>query len=286
MSQQYRALITDLDNTLYDWYAFFIPAFYAMVSEAANIINCTDAELIDEMRQVHVRYGDVEHPFALIRTSLVQEKFRHLSDEEKIRALDSAFHIFNRIRNENLKLFPTVRETLSNLKKEGVIIVGHTDSRSLAAVGRLDKLGIIEFFDTIYCQSRHESDHPIANRQAYWEAMLLKVKVRELPSHQKKPHPQVLEDIFLSENIRPDESVYVGDSKSRDILMAKHAGVYSAWAKYGAWKNKDFYDRLIAISHWSGKEIQEEIAYSAEAKDVSPDLILNDRFGEVQQLYQ
>jgi FMN phosphatase YigB (HAD superfamily) len=286
MRTTFRVLITDLDNTLYDWYAFFIPAFYAMISEAAKILDCTESKLIDDIRRVHVRYGDVEHPFALIKTSLVQERFGSLSDTDKIRQFDRPFHTFNVIRKEKLQLFPTVRETLSFLKGEGIVIIGHTDSRSLAAIGRLDKLGIIDFFNAVYCQSRHESSHPLPDRRAYWDALLSKVSIREVRSHKKKPHPRVLEDIFLDEKISPSECVYVGDSKSRDILMAKQAGVYSAWAKYGAWTNEYLYKSLIAISHWTKSEIQEEIAYSAKAKDVEPDLILNEKFAEIKQLYQ
>ena len=32
--------VFDLDNTLYDWYASFIPAFYSMVDVAANLLSC------------------------------------------------------------------------------------------------------------------------------------------------------------------------------------------------------------------------------------------------------
>ena len=31
-------VITDLDNTVYDWLTAFVPAFYAMVHEAARLI--------------------------------------------------------------------------------------------------------------------------------------------------------------------------------------------------------------------------------------------------------
>ncbi len=72
MPNRFRALITDLDNTLYNWYAFFIPAFYGMISEAARILDCPESQLIEDMRRVHVRFGDVEHPFALIHTDLVR----------------------------------------------------------------------------------------------------------------------------------------------------------------------------------------------------------------------
>lgn len=32
-----KIIITDLDDTLYDWLGFFIPSFYEMVDEIVNI---------------------------------------------------------------------------------------------------------------------------------------------------------------------------------------------------------------------------------------------------------
>ena len=284
MPNRFRALITDLDNTLYNWYAFFIPAFYGMISDAARILDCPESQLIEDMRRVHVRFGDVEHPFALIQSDLVRQRFPNLSEQDLVKRLDSAFHVFNQIRKDKLRLFPTVKETITALRDSGVTIIGHTDSKSFAAVGRLEKLNIIECFDVIYCQSRHTSEHPLPERRGYWTELLSKFPIRELPSHQKKPHPEVLKDILRGERITSAECVYVGDSKSRDILMAKRANVFSVWAKYGAWRDDQAYQQLIAISHWTGREIQEEIDYSVQAKSIQPDFTLNDEFGELLQL--
>ena len=41
-----RLLITDLDDTLYDWLGFFIPSFYAMVDEVVKITGISKEILI------------------------------------------------------------------------------------------------------------------------------------------------------------------------------------------------------------------------------------------------
>lgn len=38
MSHRRRALILDLDNTLYDWVGFFVPAINALVTKASEIL--------------------------------------------------------------------------------------------------------------------------------------------------------------------------------------------------------------------------------------------------------
>lgn len=281
-----RVLITDLDNTLYDWYAFFIPAFYAMASEAARIVDCSEEQLITDMRNVHIHFGDVEHPFALLEAKSVRDRFPNKTAGELIEILDPALHKFNQVRKENLKLFPTVRETLQSLKDMRVTIIGHTDSRSLAAIGRLERLEIIDFFDVVYCQMRHDAEHPLAERRLHWDRLFSKVMIKELPRDEKKPDPQVLRDILAAERLSEQECIFVGDSKSRDILMAKKAGVFAAWAKYGAWHNKDVYEKLIAISHWTKREVDEELAYSAEAKKIEPSFTIEQRFEEILPLYQ
>lgn len=280
-----RALITDLDNTLYDWYSFFIPAFYEMTREAAHIVDCSEEQLISEMRNVHIHFGDVEHPFALLQAEAVRKKFPALTAEKLVEVLDPALHKFNQVRKANLKLFPTVKHTLQTLKEARVTVIGHTDSRSLAAIGRLERLGILDFFDVIYCQMRHEAEHPLTSRRLHWDRLFSKVMIKELPRDEKKPDPQVLRDILESERLSKDECIFVGDSKSRDILMAKKAGVFAVWAKYGAWHDKDVYEKLIAISHWTKREVDEELAYSAEAKQIGPDLVV-EHFEEILPLYR
>ena len=45
-----KLLITDLDDTLYDWAGFFVPAFYAMVDEIVAITGLDRDGLLREYR--------------------------------------------------------------------------------------------------------------------------------------------------------------------------------------------------------------------------------------------
>lgn len=57
----------------HDWLSAFVPAFYAMVHEAAQLIGVDEEELLDDLQAVHRKHGDSEHPFALLETRAVQK---------------------------------------------------------------------------------------------------------------------------------------------------------------------------------------------------------------------
>ncbi len=42
--------VFDLDNTLYNWYASFLPAFYSMVDVAADLLHCDKELLLTQLK--------------------------------------------------------------------------------------------------------------------------------------------------------------------------------------------------------------------------------------------
>ena len=56
-----KLVITDLDDTLYSWIGFFIPAFYDMVQELSILIDTPEEELLKEYKVIHQKMGSVEY---------------------------------------------------------------------------------------------------------------------------------------------------------------------------------------------------------------------------------
>ena len=54
-----KLVITDLDDTLYSWIGFFIPAFYDMVQELSLLINVPQEKLLEEYKAIHQEVGSV-----------------------------------------------------------------------------------------------------------------------------------------------------------------------------------------------------------------------------------
>lgn len=276
-----RLLICDLDNTLYDWVGYFVSAFYAMVDEVVVATGCDREELLDDFREVHRKHHDSEHPFALLETTTIRKLFPSHSRREVAEQLDRAFHKFNTARKQNLQLYPQVHETLDILVKSGFVLVAHTESKLFAVVDRLNRLKLTKYFQRIYCRERPVTIHPdpeAGNR--WWDEFMIQ-NVVELSHHQRKPDADVVLEICRGENVPPSNAAYVGDSITRDILMAKEAGITSIWAKYGTFVDDEKYRKLVRISHWSESDIEREGVLQKRAATVVADHVLENGFDEI-----
>ena len=272
-------LLTDLDNTLYDWVTFFSCAFYDMVAVAARTLVIPEETLLDQLRTVHQRLHSSEHPYALLETEAVHHRLGALTRAEQAAALDEAFHAFNRTRLNTLRLYEGVESALSDIRKRGTIIVGHTEATVPNALFRLRKLRIEAYFDYLYASTPQGLEPPVAAIDAIVDST--PVTVHYLPPGERKPNPLVLEDICRQLKCSPNIALYVGDSISRDIGMAKAAGLWAAWAKYGTSYERWHWDRLVRITHWT----EDDVLRSREAADqyghAHPDVTLHKSFAEL-----
>ncbi|WP_082613636.1 HAD family hydrolase [Bosea sp. Root483D1] len=280
---KFSLVVCDLDNTIYDWYSAFLPAFYEMSRIAAEILNCDLDTLLEQLRQVHIRHADVEHPFSLLETKIVQERAELEGQDTILTLLDEAFHAFNRIRKANLKPFPGSIEALRYLSDSDIKIIAYTDSKFFAAAGRVERLNIGEIFSKIYCREKGVSIIP--SNYAGTKKYKIASKIFEIPSHEMKPNPKILLEIASVENVNIDKVIYVGDSISKDILMAKRAGCFAVWAKYGTHTDREMYEKLVRISHWTQSDIDREKNYAVEAKTVVPDFVCERSLDEIKGIF-
>lgn len=277
-------LVCDLDNTLYDWVEYFVASFYAMVDEVVRVTGCDRERLLDDFRAVHRTYHDTEHPFALLETHTVKELFPGRSRAEVARQLDSAFHAFNIRRKGTLRLYPSVLQGLDILSRSGISLLAHTESNLYAVVDRLTRLGLTNYFNRIYCRERPSSEHPNPNVANQPLEKFPLDRVVELSHHQRKPNPEVLLEICHREGLDPDQIAYVGDSITRDVLMARTAGVFAIWAKYGATHRAEIYHRLVRVTHWTESDVIREQEWSERAQGMRPDYVLENNFAEITRV--
>jgi len=281
MNRQPRLLVTDLDNTLYDWVGYFAASFYAMVDELLRLVPVERERLLDGFRDVHRLHHNSEHPFALLEVAAIRQYFGDASDEEVLAALDPALHAFNSTRKRTLKLYEGVRETLASLSARGTILVGHTEAIVPNACFRLEMLEIGGFLKHLYALDGSQAAHPRGgpNRSpppGY---------VRLVPREDRKPNPALLLDICRRESVQPSEVWYVGDSLTRDIGMATRAGVVAMWARYGTKVDAEDWRRLVRITHWTDEDVRREAELKLAFADAKPDYTI-DRFDDLLKLMQ
>ena len=105
-----------------------------------------------------------------------------------------------------------------------------------------------------------------------------------LPKEERKPNPQLLSDICAREGFDVRESVYVGGELTKDISMAKNAGVIAVWAKYGTVYDTSLWALLVSITHWTDEDVRRERELKRNFADVTPDFVIND-FSELVKLF-
>ena len=245
--QPIRLLVTDLDNTLYDWVSAFVPAAYQMVGAAATALEVPRSQLLDELREVHRHHRDVEHPHGLRETPSAKA----CVDGD----LDPALALFDELHRRHLRLFPGVRATLSRLTQQGVRIVALTDATVGNACFRIRSLGLGPYLDTLYAKAPH---HGRCVRQARELARTPPFRLRPLTGALRKPDPRLLLSVCQEQKVEPRQTLYVGDSLARDIAMAAEAGTAYAWARYGTWVQRRHVRQLARLSHFSRKDVDRE----------------------------
>lgn len=276
-----KLLITDLDNTLYDWVSFYSQSFSAMAEELSKEINVPLDILLSEYKVIHQRFGNSEKPFATLELPSVISYF---GTNDKIllqKKLTRVFSAFSSKRNHTLKLYPTVRDTLNILRERGVKIVGHTESLEYNSLYRLYKLDVIDFFEHLYTIEDNHNLHPNPKN-----AKVISVKddfIIRLSSAESKPNPKLLEHICLTENVDIKDAVYVGDSITKDISMAKSIGMKAVWARYGRQFAPELWEILVKITHWTDKDVEREEQLKESFSRVKPDYSINS-FAEILDL--
>jgi phosphoglycolate phosphatase len=250
-----------------------------MVEHAAKLSGIDRETLLDDFREVHRRHHNSEYPFAILEVASLQRMY---GDPKNIlAAMDEALHMFNRIRNQTLRLYPTVEQTLRELAARKVVIVGHTEAIAENAYYRLRKLGIADLFRKLYVLQGPLAPHPKGAPPGTEPPHGL---VEQVPMAERKPNPRLLLDICRRLDVDPTEAVYIGDSKTRDISMAVDAGITAVWASYGTKYERSHWDTLVRVTHWTEEDVQREQERKA-AGAVVPDQEAHE-FADVLALFQ
>ncbi|RWY66198.1 HAD family hydrolase [Rhizobium sp. WSM1325] len=254
---QYETLITDFDNTLYDWVDVWSTSFLAMLGEMEPIAQVPRDELLRAIRSVHQKHGTSEYAF------LLQEigANRLFPDEEREKALHYAALGYQRGRASSLKLYPGVREALLKLRSKGIPIIIYTESLEIYTNGRIIDLDLDGIIDVVYSPPNHDlqaQQNEQISLLGEGRRSLKATKHRYLPAGVTKPNPEVLRDIIAEIGANPATTMYVGDSPMKDVAMAQEVGVLDVLARYGQAQHRPEYEILRMVSHWPDVDVEKE----------------------------
>ncbi|MHC4336874.1 MAG: HAD family hydrolase [Planctomycetota bacterium] len=281
--QRVSVVITDLDNTLFDWVNVWYSSFRAMLDKTAEISGRPERELIPQIKKIHEKYGTSEYSFLIEEIPALQQLHSGMSSEQIKSHYDDAIHAYNKERKRTLKLFDGVLHGLMELRASGCLLVAYTESMAFYTRYRMINLGLDQIMDILYSPKDHDLPRNLTPDQIrIYDPEKYKLRVtehRELPAESLKPNARILLDIISDVDADINETIYVGDSKMKDIVMAQRAGVTAVHAEYGVAHRREEYKLLQDVTHWSDYQVEmEQITYE---KITQPKYVLSKRFDEI-----
>ena len=245
-----RAVVTDLDNTLYPWVDYIVPSLEAMVESLAATTGLPRIRIVQSLKEVYTRYESNEYPFAIQESDIFQPYERDFDSFNRI-VVDPARRAFRQARERWLKPYPGVRETLDWIRAERLALVALSDAPRNAAELRLKWLGLDGHFDALYTMPGYalpKNVDPEIRRREEAGHYRSRSPVRELPREAEKPSPDGLRRILEDLGLRGPEVVYVGDNVRKDMPVARACGALGVWAEYGTYISAEYRERLAVIS--------------------------------------
>jgi FMN phosphatase YigB (HAD superfamily) len=232
----FKALvITDLDNTLYDYGQYFEGGLRTLVPEIITILGVTKGDAIELIRKAMEQVGNLENPWFIDR--LLSTRGTTASERRVIaQAAQRAFWVG---ASAALEAYPEVEQTLHHLKSVGTKVVAHTDAPIHQAIRRLRYLRLDRFIDGIVANSwfkreRFAGYYTLVTALPGFANPPRRFNVQwRLADSDLKPNSRILDRIV---GLLADKKTYVlvvGDSIQRDVEPALKGGYAAAWARYG-----------------------------------------------------
>ena len=227
-------VVTDIDNTLFDWVDVWYRSFYAMLTRLVSDSGVSREELEREFRAIHQAHGTSEYAFSI--EELPSLRTRHPAGDLAVH-YRAAIDAYRDARRASLTLYSGVMDTLKQLKAAGCLVIGYTESMAYYSNYRLRRLKLDGVLDYLYSPADHDLPNgltPEQIRKYPAERYALHHTIhRHTPKGALKPEPAVLRRILRDLNVNAAETIYVGDSLTKDIVMAQQADVIDVFAAYG-----------------------------------------------------
>jgi FMN phosphatase YigB (HAD superfamily) len=281
-----KILITDLDNTLFDWVGLWYACFAPMMQKIAEIAGIDREQLKPHIKAVHQKHGTSEYAFLLEE---LQPVIAPRSTTARLLDMFApAVDVFRENRRKHLALYPTVAETLLKVRGAGAMLIGYTESMGFYSNYRVRRLGLDGVFHELFSPRDHDIPRNMTREQirkypaAHYELKF--TKHSHTPTGSLKPDAVVLRAIIDKVGGAPEECVYVGDSLFKDVPMAQQVGVADVWAKYGEAQHKPEYTLLREVTHWTAADVQRETKFKAQ--HVNPSIILHHSFSELLTFFR
>lgn len=265
-------ILADIDNTLYDWPAFFAPSFRAMCHAVSKKLNLPLETLFSDFKGVYAKHDSLEYAFSIQELKAVRSL-----DENSINDLIKAGRgAFSRVQRFHLKPYEGVVEGLAYLADQGHLVYCVTNSPIYLAQKRLYQLGLDKYICGLVAWEGISPPKNV-NKQFVTLGPRQRTRVKDIKTFTKsdskpqtKPYKLALE---LSQESGAQTVWAIGDSLNKDLEPASRLGITTVWAKYGNVSDFETKDQqtLMKITNWSS----EDVNFSHNEVKFKPDFEVN-----------
>lgn len=265
-----RVLLTDLDNTLWDWFDAWHASFSAMLNALIEDSGVPRDVLETQIRAVHQKYGTTEYSNLVNEIPALVEA---AEGREPWRAFPRAIEALRVERRRHTLLYPGVAEGLAAVKQAGLAVIAYTESLAYWTEWRLRRTGLDGVIDCLYSSQDHDlprgmTVQELRSRPDDYYGLKL-TEHRHVPRGAIKPNVEVLKSILDEVGFQPHEAVYIGDSLMKDVAMAQEAKVSDVHARYGEAQHRPEYALLRRVTHWTDEDVERERAISSSLGDIT-----------------
>ena len=277
------AIITDLDNTIYNWVDSFAPSFRGMIHALADYYKLvTEDELLNKFRELFQTHQSLEYQVQASELPF----FKNVSADEVKRINSIMFGAFKNVAKGSgpggLRLYEGGMEFFTWAYSQGITLVAITNAPLKIAKQRLISLGVSRFYTAIAAPEYTDSKKTVeSNNTLGRQEQLLKVDMPDYVTSDKnfdliyklqpdelKPSMTGYEKVFRDLHKKWDIVFVIGDSLQKDLAPAKRLGAKTIWARYGTKIEKRNLETLLKITPWSATQVAH-----AYGTDFSPDFI-------------
>lgn len=263
-------VVTDVDNTVYDWVAIWAGAFDALIRTLVQRTGRQAADWLATARAVHVRRTTTECP-SLLPDMAASPDWPASADPRLV--MPSAASAYRNYWDHHLVPYPGIRAALVRLHEQGCVIVAYTEGDATIAAARLARLGLAGVIRCVF--GRPPSTGALDPSCSLVTTLRGgPIAVDFIPREDAKPHPAGLRSIIARLGGVPHRTIHLGDNLWKDVSMARMLGVPAFWARYGTRRVPEHVQLLERVAHWSAGDIALERRVTPAT--APPDVTLDD----------
>ena len=256
-------LITDVDNTLFDFGMYAEAGLRQVLPTARDLLKIPESVVASEVREAFGHFNSVEIPYAFeVMPSLVERppEERHALSKQ----LNEAFW---EGASKQMAPYPGVASTMQHLQCNGTAIVAVSDAPLRAAWRKLRALDLIQYFAGVVgvgpLTRRRDPVLTRADIPEYFDPSRSSHRFyKHLRNEERKPSVLAYQSVLDEIRIPREKITVVGDSPVNDLEPARRLGLSAYWAAYGE-RNRHLETVLKSVTPFEPPEAVESQAGAA-----------------------